>query len=117
MPKVLIADELSPAAVQVFRNRGVEVDVVPSLWMVTSADAEPVASRFASAILASSFDCAASPGSRTAPRSSLASCRASLACAPTPSDVSPAAAARCGFAAISCVSPTRYVVPSPFAAS
>ena len=26
MPKVLIADELSPAAVQVFRNRGVEVD-------------------------------------------------------------------------------------------
>ncbi len=26
MPKVLIADELSPAAVQVFRNRGLEVD-------------------------------------------------------------------------------------------
>ena len=26
MPKVLIADELSSAAVQVFRNRGVEVD-------------------------------------------------------------------------------------------
>src|SRR5206468_5605473 len=26
MPKVLIADELSPAAVQVFRHRGVEVD-------------------------------------------------------------------------------------------
>src|ERR1700756_4651983 len=27
MPKVLIADELSPAAVDIFRSRGVEVDV------------------------------------------------------------------------------------------
>ena len=27
MPKVLISDQLSPAAVQIFKDRGVEVDV------------------------------------------------------------------------------------------
>ena len=27
MPKVLIADKLSPAAVEIFENRGLEVDV------------------------------------------------------------------------------------------
>ena len=27
MPKVLIADDLSPAAVEIFKNRGLEVDV------------------------------------------------------------------------------------------
>ena len=26
MPKVLISDKLSPAAVEIFRNRGIEVD-------------------------------------------------------------------------------------------
>ncbi|MES1198767.1 MAG: phosphoglycerate dehydrogenase [Pseudomonadota bacterium] len=31
MPKVLISDELSPAAVDIFRNRGVEVDVITGL--------------------------------------------------------------------------------------
>ncbi len=31
MPKVLISDQLSPAAVQIFKDRGVEVDVKPSL--------------------------------------------------------------------------------------
>jgi len=31
MPKVLISDKLSPAAVDIFRNRGVEVDVKPGL--------------------------------------------------------------------------------------
>src|SRR5947199_8281796 len=30
-PKVLISDALSPAAVQIFRDRGVEVDFQPSL--------------------------------------------------------------------------------------
>src|SRR5271165_5609607 len=31
MPKVLISDKLSPAAVEIFRSRGVEVDVKPGL--------------------------------------------------------------------------------------
>src|ERR1700712_1444168 len=31
MPKVLISDKLSPAAVEIFRNRGVEVDLKPGL--------------------------------------------------------------------------------------
>jgi len=31
MPKVLIADKLSPAAIEIFRRRGVEVDVKPGL--------------------------------------------------------------------------------------
>ena len=31
MPKVLISDELSPAAAQIFRDRGVEVDVKTGL--------------------------------------------------------------------------------------
>ncbi|HRE61726.1 MAG TPA: phosphoglycerate dehydrogenase [Micropepsaceae bacterium] len=31
MPKVLISDQLSPAAVQIFKDRGVEVDVKPGL--------------------------------------------------------------------------------------
>ncbi|MBX3509937.1 MAG: phosphoglycerate dehydrogenase [Hyphomonadaceae bacterium] len=31
MPKVLISDELSPAAVEIFRSRGVEVDFQPTL--------------------------------------------------------------------------------------
>src|ERR1700724_1223235 len=31
MPKVLISDKLSPAAVEIFRNRGLEVDVKPGL--------------------------------------------------------------------------------------
>ena len=31
MPKVLISDELSDAAVQIFRDRGVEVDFQPQL--------------------------------------------------------------------------------------
>ena len=31
MPKVLISDKLSPAAVEIFRNRGIEVDVKPGL--------------------------------------------------------------------------------------
>src|SRR3970040_1414957 len=31
MPKVLISDALSPAAVQIFKDRGVEVDFQPSL--------------------------------------------------------------------------------------
>jgi D-3-phosphoglycerate dehydrogenase len=31
MPKVLIADKLSPAAAEIFRNRGLEVDVKPGL--------------------------------------------------------------------------------------
>ena len=31
MPKVLISDELSDAAVQIFRNRGIEVDFQPQL--------------------------------------------------------------------------------------
>ncbi|MAK59987.1 MAG: phosphoglycerate dehydrogenase [Ponticaulis sp.] len=31
MPKVLIADKLSPAAADIFRNRGIEVDVKPGL--------------------------------------------------------------------------------------
>jgi D-3-phosphoglycerate dehydrogenase / 2-oxoglutarate reductase len=30
-PKVLISDALSPAAVQIFRDRGVEVDFQPNL--------------------------------------------------------------------------------------
>ena len=30
-PKVLISDALSPAAVQIFKDRGVEVDVKPGL--------------------------------------------------------------------------------------
>ena len=31
MPKVLIADKLSPAALQIFKERGVEVDVKTGL--------------------------------------------------------------------------------------
>ncbi|HVY03527.1 MAG TPA: phosphoglycerate dehydrogenase, partial [Caulobacterales bacterium] len=31
MPKVLISDELSPAAVEIFKSRGVEVDVKTGL--------------------------------------------------------------------------------------
>ena len=31
MPKVLISDELSPAAVQIFKDRGIEVDFQPNL--------------------------------------------------------------------------------------
>ena len=31
MPRVLISDALSPAAVQIFRDRGVEVDFQPDL--------------------------------------------------------------------------------------
>ena len=31
MPKVLISDKLSPAAVEIFRNRGIDVDVKPGL--------------------------------------------------------------------------------------
>ncbi len=31
MPKVLISDQLSPAAVEIFRNRGIEADVRPGL--------------------------------------------------------------------------------------
>jgi D-3-phosphoglycerate dehydrogenase len=31
MPKVLISDKLSPAAVQIFKDRGIEVDVKPGL--------------------------------------------------------------------------------------
>ena len=31
MPKVLISDKLSPAAVEIFRHRGVDVDVRPGL--------------------------------------------------------------------------------------
>src|SRR6202012_4617767 len=31
MPKVLISDKLSPAAVDIFRNRGIEVDLKPGL--------------------------------------------------------------------------------------
>ena len=31
MPKVLIADKLSPAAVAIFKERGVEVDFQPNL--------------------------------------------------------------------------------------
>ncbi|HUZ65084.1 MAG TPA: phosphoglycerate dehydrogenase [Acetobacteraceae bacterium] len=31
MPKVLISDKLSPAAVEIFRNRGIEADVKPGL--------------------------------------------------------------------------------------
>ena len=30
MPKVLISDELSPRAVEIFRERGIEVDVRPA---------------------------------------------------------------------------------------
>ena len=37
MPKVLITDKLSPAAVEIFRRRGIEVDV----------EARPVAGRTA----------------------------------------------------------------------
>ena len=37
MPKVLISDELSPAAVEIFRERGIEVDL----------QARPVAGRTA----------------------------------------------------------------------
>ena len=31
MPKVLISDKLSPAAVEIFRRRGIEVDLKPGL--------------------------------------------------------------------------------------
>jgi len=31
MPKVLIADKMSPAATQVFKQRGVDVDVITGL--------------------------------------------------------------------------------------
>ena len=31
MPKVLISDALSPAAVQIFKERGIEVDFQPTL--------------------------------------------------------------------------------------
>ena len=31
MPKVLISDKLSPAAVKIFEDRGIEVDVKPGL--------------------------------------------------------------------------------------
>ena len=31
MPKVLVSDELSETAVQIFRDRGVEVDYMPKL--------------------------------------------------------------------------------------
>ena len=31
MPKVLISDSLSPAAVQIFKDRGIEVDFQPNL--------------------------------------------------------------------------------------
>ncbi len=31
MPKVLISDKLSPAAVEIFRDRGIEVDLKPGL--------------------------------------------------------------------------------------
>jgi D-3-phosphoglycerate dehydrogenase len=31
MPKVLISDKLSPAAVAIFRDRGIEVDLKPGL--------------------------------------------------------------------------------------
>ena len=31
MPRVLIADQLSPAAVEIFRQRGVDADVKPGL--------------------------------------------------------------------------------------
>ncbi len=31
MPKVLIADKLSPAAVAIFKERGVEADVLPGM--------------------------------------------------------------------------------------
>ena len=31
MPKVLISDELSPSAVAIFRDRGIDVDLKPGL--------------------------------------------------------------------------------------
>ena len=31
MPKVLIADKMSPSAMEVFKNRGVDVDVITGL--------------------------------------------------------------------------------------
>ena len=31
MPKVLISDELSPRAVEIFKERGIEVDLKPGL--------------------------------------------------------------------------------------
>ena len=31
MPKVLISDKLSPAAVDIFRRRGIDVDLKPGL--------------------------------------------------------------------------------------
>ena len=31
MPRVLVSDKLSPAAVQIFKDRGVEVDYLPDL--------------------------------------------------------------------------------------
>ena len=31
MPKILISDKLSPAAVEIFRRRGIEVDFKPGL--------------------------------------------------------------------------------------
>ena len=30
-PKVLVSDKLSPAAIQIFQNRGIEVDFQPNL--------------------------------------------------------------------------------------
>ena len=31
MPKVLISDELSPAAIDIFKSRGIEVDFLPQV--------------------------------------------------------------------------------------
>ena len=40
-PRVLISDELSDAAVQIFRDRGIEVDFQPKLGKDKDAPARP----------------------------------------------------------------------------
>ncbi len=40
MPKVLISDKLSPAAIEIFRRRGIEVDFRPGLRIWGGATVE-----------------------------------------------------------------------------
>ena len=55
MPRVLIADKMSPSATEVFKNRGVEVDVITgldnycnTLDIYSTVDTKYISSRFIS---------------------------------------------------------------------
>ena len=64
MPKVLIADELSPAAVEIFRARGIEVDVraglTPAELRAIIGDYDGLAVRSATKVTAELLDAATS---------------------------------------------------------